>query len=81
MILQPMILYHGTNTLYKDTANDRYLLVLSKDSDKEGFNKACNIISEYGKLERLTQVSQSYFEEHFEIVIKDDALSKLAQIQ
>lgn len=74
-------LYHGTNTLYKDTANDRYLLVLSKDSDKEGFNKACNIISEYGKLERLTQVSQSYFEEHFEIMIKDDALSKLAQIQ
>lgn len=73
-------LYEGENTIYKDTKNERYLLVINKAQDKEIFNKTCNIISEYGRLERLTSVSEAYFDEHLEVVIANDALKKLALI-
>ena len=37
-------LYKGNNSLYKDLASGRYLLVVTKDGDdKESFNKTCNI--------------------------------------
>lgn len=74
-------LYDGTNRLYKDASHARYLLVLNKyEDDKESFNKTCNILSEYGKLERMTATSESYFDEHFEVVIPEDALQKIALI-
>jgi len=74
-------LYDGINSLYKDPANDRYLLVVTiGGADKSSFNKTCNIISEYGRLERLTPVSEAYFDEHFEMIIASGALQKLAQI-
>lgn len=71
--------YNGSNSLYKDNENGGYLLVLNKyRDDKESFNRACNIISEYGRLERLTPVSEAYFKEHFEILISEQALQKLS---
>ena len=70
--------YNGSNSLYKDNENGGYLLVLNKNEDKESFNRACNIISEYGRLERLTPTSEAYFKEHFEVLIQGDALQKLA---
>lgn len=74
-------IYNGASTLYKDGVSGRYMLVVTLSGDtKEAFNKACNVLSEYGKLERLTSVSESYFSEHFEAVIADNALQKLAQI-
>lgn len=74
-------LYTGSNSLYKDLSNSRYLLVVTKDGDdKESFNKTCNIISEYGTLERLTSVSEAYFSEHYELVIADNALQNLAKV-
>lgn len=74
-------LYKGNNTLYKDIASGRYLLVVTKDGeDKEAFNKTCNIISEYGTLERLTSVSEAYFSEHYELVIADNALQNLSKV-
>lgn len=75
-------LYNGVNTLYKDSANGKYLLVITiNGEDKAAFNKTCNIVSEYGKLERLTSVSEAYFSEHYELVIADTALQKLGQIE
>lgn len=74
-------LYSGDNTLYKDGKNDRYMLVINKADDKEAFNKTCNIMSEYGRLERLTPVSEAFFDEHFEVIIANNALERLAKIQ
>lgn len=75
-------LYNGVNSLYKDAASGRYLLVITiTGEDKAAFNKTCNIVSEYGTLERLTSVSESYFSEHYELVIADTALQKLGQIE
>ena len=75
-------LYSGMNSLYKDSASGRYLLVITiNGEDKAAFNKTCNIVSEYGTLERLTSVSEAYFSEHYELVIADNALQKLGQIE
>jgi adapter protein MecA 1/2 len=57
--------FRGSNTLYKNPLNSTYYLVISiTDHTPEEFNKICNIISEYGKQERATYASSTFFEEH-----------------
>jgi adapter protein MecA 1/2 len=71
--------YKGNNTLYKNPVNSTYYLVIyMSDHTPEEFNKICNIVSEFGKPERVTYASSSYFDEHFEIIIKDQALQILS---
>lgn len=74
-------MYDDDNTLYKNSATGRYVLALNlKKGDKGAFNKACNILSEYGKLERRVSASESFFDEHYEEVIRGNALQTLAKI-
>jgi adapter protein MecA 1/2 len=71
--------YKGINSLYKNVANSTYYLVITKsDHTPEEFNKVCNIISEYGKTERSTYASPYYYEEHFDIIIKNNAIQILS---
>ena len=71
--------YNGNNTLYKNPVNATYYLVISKsDHTPEEFNKICNIISEYGKVERSTYASSIFYDEHYEIIVKDHALQILS---
>lgn len=73
--------YHEANSLYKNEEAGCYLLTVSKGSHSpEEYNKVCNILSEYGTLERFSSASQAYLEEHFTPLIKDSALQSLAQI-
>ena len=70
--------YTGRSSLYKDGRNGRYLLFVTKSAHtREDFNKICNIASEYGVMENLTDVTIAYLEEHDGLIIKDDALQKL----
>ena len=70
--------YHGENRLYKNTARKTYHLVLSKSSHTpEEFNKICNILTEYGSNEPYTKSMEAYMAEHYDLVIKKDALQKL----
>ena len=70
--------YTGRSSLYKDDRNGRYLLFLLKSNHtREDFNKVCNIASEYGLMENLTDVTIAYLDEHGGLIIKDDALQKL----
>ena len=43
----------------------------------ESFNRICNLTSEYGTQLKNVPANISYFEEHFEPLIKYDALQKL----
>ena len=71
--------YNGSNTLYKNPVAATYYLVISiSDHTPEEFNKVCNIISEYGKPERSTYASSTYYEEHFEIIVRNHALQILS---
>jgi len=72
--------YFGENTLYKSPINGKYCLKLNmSEHTPEDFNKVCNIISEYGKSERLAYATCEYLDEHYEVVIKDRALQVLAE--
>lgn len=71
--------YNGSNTLYKNPLNSIYYLVISKSTHTpEEFNKICNIISEFGKVERSTYASSTFYDEHYEIIVKDQALQILS---
>lgn len=69
------------SALYKDAINNIYYLVLaSNGADPEGFNRSCNAISEFGTRVKATYATESYYKEHFETIIKADALSILGSL-
>ena len=71
--------YHGENTLYKDSVNHIYYLTVYKSSHTpEDYNKACNLISEYGVPVKSTYATANYFDEHFETIVKCDAIQILS---
>jgi len=71
--------YNGSNSLYKDPVTSTYYLVvnISKHTPEE-HNKISNIISEYGKPERTNYASVDFYEEHYEVIVKDKALQILS---
>lgn len=74
-------LYKGNNTLYKNPVNQAYYLVVSiTNHTPEEFSRICNIIAEFGSPERFTYASSSYYNEHFEVIIKDQALQILTNM-
>lgn len=73
--------YHGVNSLYKNTAANKYMLVVSKSGHTPSeFNKVCNILSEYGNAERYVPAGEAYLEEHFEPIIKGNAIQALEMV-
>lgn len=74
-------IYHGANTLYKDVPNDIYVLALTQSEHTLAeFNKICNMLSEYGCLEKGSPAVLAYLEEHCEVIVSADALQQLSTI-
>ena len=73
--------YRGMSILYKDTTVERYLLLMTQgDESREGFDRACNIVSEYGTLQRSMAASSTFLAEHCETLIRENAIQALAGI-
>lgn len=73
--------YPDMNSLYKDEASDKYLLLLDPASiSADEYNRVCSLISEYARTEKTAVATSAYLEEHYEPLIKDNALEVLAQI-
>ena len=73
--------YEGRNSLYKNEKQSNYVLVVAQSKHTpEEFNKICNMLSEYGSPEKFAAASEAYMEEHFDAVIKDNAVQVLAGI-
>ena len=73
--------YEGRNSLYKNEKQSNYVLVVAQSKHTpEEFNKICNMLSEYGSPEKFASASEAYMEEHFDAVIKDNAVQVLAKI-
>ncbi len=71
--------YRGVNTLYKDTTKSIYYLVMTQsDHTLEDFNKLCNIASEFGNPQRYTYATVDYYKEHYEVIVRDQALQILS---
>ena len=70
--------YDDDNFLYKEPASGQYLLVVTRSHDKkESFNRACNILSEYGQLNKGLPNNESFFAEHYELISGPCALQKM----
>lgn len=73
--------FDGPSTLFKNPANSSYYLKISRGkAAPEDFNKACNILSEYGTSVKQQIYSPEYLEEHFNIMIASDAIPKLSTV-
>ncbi len=72
--------YTGKNSVWKDMENGRYYLLLNRGNAKNAFHSACSLIGEFGKEESITYATQDYFNEHYQIIVKDKALTELAQL-
>lgn len=74
-------LYQGANTLYKDTPNDVYILALTQSEHSTSeFNKFCNMLSEYGCLEKASPAILAYLEEHCEVIVSANAVQELSML-
>lgn len=74
-------LYNDKNTLYKDSKSSVYYLVLEKNvCSPTDFNKTCNILSEYAIKENADKNRISYFNEHYECIIRDHAIQVAASL-
>lgn len=66
------------NALYKDEVGGGYLLTISQEeASRQQYDRLCNILSEYGALQRGSATTYSYFEEHYEALIPENALQHL----
>lgn len=73
--------YFGENQVYKNPQTGVYYLCISKSNHTpEEFNKICNIVSEYGIPEKTTYATLDYFKEHFECIIKSNAIMVLSNM-
>lgn len=72
--------YRGKNTLWKDPSTKRYYLLLHRGKGRNAFQLVCSTLSEYGTEETVTYATQSYYTEHFQLILKDEALARLAEI-
>lgn len=77
-LITPM--YTAKNSLWKDPVEKRYYLLLNRGQKKEVFQSIYSMLSEFGKEEFVTYATQAYYNEHFQIVIKDKALAQLAEV-
>lgn len=73
--------FFGKSSLYRDERNNRVVLIVSIGTHTpEDFNRVCNMISEYGRMEKFSPGLEANFIEHDCIILKDNALTELSQI-
>lgn len=73
--------YNGESALYKHPGNGKYFLLLDKGNcSQKDFIKVSNILMEYGTVEKATPASLAYMEEHFDVLLADNAIEALSQI-
>lgn len=74
-------MYFGSNTLYKDPAENIYILALAQSEHTEkDFNRICNMLTEYGTLEKAGAATLAFLEEHCDVMVSPDAVQRLAAI-
>ena len=73
--------FTGHSRLYKNPVDQQFVLVIEADgTESEAFSKTCNIIAEYGRMLRTVSNTPAYYEEHYQTILKDGAIQKLAKI-
>lgn len=73
--------FHGSNTLYKNPANNRFYLVLHEpEKGSSEFSRTCNLLAEYGTAVKTNPAAEAYYQEHYEIIVRESALQTLSSL-
>ncbi|MDD7210627.1 MAG: adaptor protein MecA [Lachnospiraceae bacterium] len=73
--------YEGDSSLYKDASSGTYYLILNKgQGSRETFQRACNIAADFGMKLSTSYATVSYFKEHFENIVTQDAIFTLGEL-
>ena len=74
--------FKGNSVLYKNPENGVFYLILRKEDDDElSFSRVCNTLSEYGtRLKGDAAASGAYYAEHYDVIVKKDALKVLQNL-
>lgn len=73
--------FSGESILYKNPMNEKFYLLLRKEScDELIFSKVCNNLSEFAVRQKYDPATEAYFSEHYELFIRKQALSVLANL-
>ncbi len=73
--------YNGMSALYKDPMADKYFLLMTQESEsRERYDRACNIVSEYGTLQRSTAAGGTFLGEHCDVLIAENAIQSLGRL-
>lgn len=74
-------IYADVNSLYKDPSSGTYYLVLRKTLiNNTSYNKACNILSEYGSKENFNNNIVYFYDEHFDCIVKNRAIQTISDL-
>ena len=69
------------NTLYKNPNNGHYYLVLSSEGvSRTVFGSICRLASEFGSIQKASANTLYYFDEHYETIIRENALQILRSL-
>ena len=69
------------SALYKKPGTSQYYLLLrSTDTDPLAFSRLCNMLAEYGDKVKQEVASEAYYLEHYELIIREQALQKLSLV-
>lgn len=72
----------GESTLYKDASTGNFFLLLAGSAkNRTDFDRICNIVSEYGTLQRSQPSGSSFLDEHCEVLIRSNAVNSLGNTQ
>lgn len=74
-------IYDGDSSLFKSPLNHRYYLSLCTDTKhQESLKYVTNLLSEYGTHEHAVYNTEFFFIEHYECLIEENAIEKLAAL-
>ncbi|MCX4305854.1 MAG: adaptor protein MecA [Acetatifactor sp.] len=70
--------FQGASTLYKEAASGKFFLLLTgTEETQSSFDRVCNIVSEYGTLQRSFSGTSGFLTEHCEALIRNTAVQSL----
>ena len=72
--------FRGESILYKNPGSGQYYLVIRPGEEDAEFNKVCNILAEYGTKIHHDYATEAYYEEHYEVIIRQNAVYALTQL-
>lgn len=71
--------YKGESSVFKTTKGN-YLITLESKDDPKKLVRICNILSEYGRSVSISYPTINFFDEHYETIIKNNAIKTLSNI-